>query len=1673
MKIIYDNKNEYDIPDIYLCNPDRRQLAVVNGENITGTLRLNDLSEMSLTVPKYLINQRGEKIEQPCYSLLESRRLLYVSTIGWFEIKNITEEENEETISKTVTAQSHQVILANKSISIENRVYCFYNEQDPLDERYDESDAGAIPSVVGQLYQQAGIILNLDVGDVEPTEDYKQWTIIYIEPELYYKTSNSNNVCRTFEEAEEIGAYDFLINECQEAFEVMWLFDYLHHTIKIKYIKSVTTPTDIYLSFDNLIESIQVDEDAEDIVTVLTCKGNDLNIRTVNPMGTGYIVNFDYYRDDNNKWMSKALRQALDEWEALYNSKKDDYATLVQALYDKYMLQTELQKTITETDLKVNELENARDTYISQANIIAETVMNDGISKDTGLVYSSLLVYNFHQSAPKVVDGEFVFEDTGVYCNSATAFKNKRLYFIDNDTKTYCKLIKKDDVYGYERYGIYEDVYTWADTNGTFGGIITAETIEAGENSLDKESVFYTRKFTLNSTRKYHCYKEAPRIAVNENDVSLFRFEYDDDAETMYDTMNKCYNAGYYYLVEDNASSYLKMNGEATVDVDQTTATYYVGSLSRYTTLNNTGIWIKYFQELQNNTDEQNENIQAEIDNTLTQMTDISNQCDILKFMINKDSSGALSQELECYWIEGSYENNNLAVLDTTTMADAISLAKELMSNGEEQLKKVSQPKYSFTISTQDFTKIKDFKKFAYQLELGRTITVEKSDGLLFSPAVTEITLNLEEPDNFSLVFSSSATLNGNEFTFADMIAESNQAIKEVKANWQDLIDYSKNKTKITSLIINPLDRTLRYGQDKMSRQEFVVDNTGILGRRYADEGKTTFVDEQIRIINNLILFTDDNWKSTKTALGRIFYEQDGQTKSAYGLIAETLVGSLIMGETLQIINSDSSIVLNQDGIIIKSGENSKITLSTSDSLMMKIDYNNDVIFSVDNAGKLSIVSGYIGTTEEGFLISSKYISHKLTDNTSRVLIGSGEDSSVFNVANRSVNHLMLMAGENFGVTRTGDMYANSGYISDLQLKKTLVQSYTGEYLRINNQLVKFSDLTKYSEVYTADDGGEYVGVGDSYLVGSGLSQYDGFYVEDSNGLYFKDNNEQYALISSATHYKFAGYSPNTYGLYTETTDNTYVLISEYTKYSQDYKYNISVDGEYILQEDEEYTLYDDYREQNTWYDYDEETEEYFEDAEGWYLLIDEEYVLQTQPTRYSRDLIYVQDDNGTHIKVGNLYYLIIPCEKVYLTDDAGEFIILNNEYIDVSSLTKYRYEYYVIVNSGYVLYSSLQKYTKSYQEDANGIYLLIGDDYVDNTTLPRYDENGNSATTVETACGLYSENFKLESQVSSSGTSSVLSFIDELGKETVRLTSRGGISANDGMFNMIQADSAIIDNINITKLTTGSGMQIYGNTIICPTDNSYMKFGVNVGGQQYIAKLSWEWYSRILELKTYNTSGNRVSLPQGMSFTVKYACIWGGETTWNAWVGAGSNYASKDTKAFWGIDYARFAATGSRSYSFSLNTTAGKPVVELNGILLPASSGSYNLGSESRRWNTLYATNGSINTSDIKNKKDVKDIANAYDNLFDLLRPVTFKFKENESDRTHLGLIANEFEESINKVGLTTKDVAAFCSWEDEDGTKGCGIRYTELIALNIYEIQNLKKRVVELEKQLSELNK
>ena len=57
---------------------------------------------------------------------------------------------------------------------------------------------------------------------------------------------------------------------------------------------------------------------------------------------------------------------------------------------------------------------------------------------------------------------------------------------------------------------------------------------------------------------------------------------------------------------------------------------------------------------------------------------------------------------------------------------------------------------------------------------------------------------------------------------------------------------------------------------------------------------------------------------------------------------------------------------------------------------------------------------------------------------------------------------------------------------------------------------------------------------------------------------------------------------------------------------------------------------------------------------------------------------------------------------------------------------------------------------------------------------------------------------------------------------------------------------------------------------------------------------------------------------------------------------------------------------------------------------------------------------------------------------------------------------------QALDGAGIPAEDCAAFCSSVDGEGNESRGLRYGELIALNISEIQKLKRRVAALEAEL-----
>lgn len=107
------------------------------------------------------------------------------------------------------------------------------------------------------------------------------------------------------------------------------------------------------------------------------------------------------------------------------------------------------------------------------------------------------------------------------------------------------------------------------------------------------------------------------------------------------------------------------------------------------------------------------------------------------------------------------------------------------------------------------------------------------------------------------------------------------------------------------------------------------------------------------------------------------------------------------------------------------------------------------------------------------------------------------------------------------------------------------------------------------------------------------------------------------------------------------------------------------------------------------------------------------------------------------------------------------------------------------------------------------------------------------------------------------------------------------------------------------------------------------------------------------------------------------------------------------------------------------------------------------NLGSSTRRFGTIYAMSGTINTSDIKQKKDIESLSNEsekYLNSFDEIEWVKYRWKNNAnggltqppSSRYHLGAIAQHLQKTLQDNGISNMDTGIIHANFFMDNTTG-----------------------------------
>jgi hypothetical protein len=178
---------------------------------------------------------------------------------------------------------------------------------------------------------------------------------------------------------------------------------------------------------------------------------------------------------------------------------------------------------------------------------------------------------------------------------------------------------------------------------------------------------------------------------------------------------------------------------------------------------------------------------------------------------------------------------------------------------------------------------------------------------------------------------------------------------------------------------------------------------------------------------------------------------------------------------------------------------------------------------------------------------------------------------------------------------------------------------------------------------------------------------------------------------------------------------------------------------------------------------------------------------------------------------------------------------------------------------------------------------------------------------------------------------------------------------------------------------------------------------------------------------------------------------------------------------------------SGTGSYvSFEVDA-AERMRITSSGNTQPGADNSYTLGASGVRWSAVWAANGTIQTSDAREKNNITNSSLGL-NFINSLRPVSYSWNvgsnvvtsvtnENGDNttiitpqtgtRTHWGLIAQEVKIAVDAAGV---DFGGWVLSDKDDPDSQQALRYDQFIAPLIKAVQELSAKVQLLESKLEE---
>lgn len=332
---------------------------------------------------------------------------------------------------------------------------------------------------------------------------------------------------------------------------------------------------------------------------------------------------------------------------------------------------------------------------------------------------------------------------------------------------------------------------------------------------------------------------------------------------------------------------------------------------------------------------------------------DIQDALDFEKFLCGTELGEKLWLEFCSFRREDKYSNDNY-ISDGKNNAEIINLAKEFIDTANKEIYKSAELQCSISASLKNLLVIEKFKPLVDKFRVGNWLRVMVDDKV-YKLRLINYTIDYDSLDGISVEFSDTVKANNSIKSVRDVLAQASSMATSYSAVQRQAKQGEESKTTINDWFNSGLDATNVKIMGGADGQCQTWDNHGMLFREL-DDSTGEYSPEQMKIINSTMAITTDNWKTTKTAVGKYYYQDPdtGEIKMAYGVNAETIVGKLILGETLELHNNDNTMTFDDNGLMVTNNINT-VTIDPDAESIFNIKHDKTDILYFDEDGNLTI----------------------------------------------------------------------------------------------------------------------------------------------------------------------------------------------------------------------------------------------------------------------------------------------------------------------------------------------------------------------------------------------------------------------------------------------------------------------------------------------------------------------------------------------------------------------------------------------------------------------------------------------------------------------------------------------------------------------------------------------